>query len=165
MSGKCARVKRWSCPGVASALLVALLFGACQGKTAQTTSENQTSPEEETTTPAPGTARVRAKIDSCSGHQERQVCHLLVETVVAYGMSTPPLGSGQKLRVEVPKRLSEAVGKLDRSGPLPATLRFQGQPTPSVGSPPSDTSSEDADSGRSDGSWEDVPDWTLVEVG
>jgi hypothetical protein len=46
--------------------------------------------------PAPGTVRVRAVVASCDTTSNPTHCQLRIEEVLAYGSSTPPIGTGER---------------------------------------------------------------------
>lgn len=99
--------------------LLCLLSGACRtnGPDATTSesaatdtsraeapADTSTSPADSTArlknpppAPSPGTARIRAEILSCDAADTLMRCRIRVEEVLAYGSSTPPLSTGERI--------------------------------------------------------------------
>jgi hypothetical protein len=61
----------------------------------------------------PGTARVRARVASCSTEAVPPTCRLSVTEVLAYGMSTPTISTPTSIDVRAP-RSGETTGASER---------------------------------------------------
>ena len=143
---------RWI--GVAVTAALTLVGIGCQTHTAETTSDAPGRAQQDT--PAPGTARVSAGVDTCANQPEGLTCHLSVSTVEAYGMSTPPIGSGQSLQAQLPSHLSDSELS-EKKGKHTLLLRFQGREEHlRPRSAPADSLSHSAA--------DNAPDWRIIEI-
>lgn len=61
----------------------------------------------------PGTVRARARVESCSTETVPPTCRFRVTEVLAYGMSTPTIGTPTSIDVRVP-RAEGATGASER---------------------------------------------------
>lgn len=84
--------------------------------TAEADSARRTLPDSTQRTPSPGTARVRARVDSCSSTASPPTCQIEVLEVLAYGMATPTIGTPQSMTVQMPNPGEENDGPQLRSG-------------------------------------------------
>jgi len=137
--------------------LLCLLLGACRtngpdttrtdaaGDTAVAQPDSSIAP----TAPPPGTAHVRAEIQSCTTETHPARCQIHVDEVLAYGSSTPPLSAGDHTVRLSPSVLNDRdAAALDGTGPRSILLRHAGD-RPDLGG-------DDADENR--------PAWTLQSV-
>lgn len=100
-----------------SAVVALFVLCGCTGGTNKvssttpdsTQSQSRPSPSNEDT-PAPGTARVRLTVDSCTEEAEEATCTVIVKEVLGYGMATPPLDSSQPVGILVPSRYAPGEG-------------------------------------------------------
>lgn len=103
----------------------------CRAGAEQSSVDSSAHPPAHVEPPAPSTAVVEVTIESCSNSGGDTTCHLLVKSVVAYGMSTPPLSSSQELIVAVPNRITDTFRVAKEDWILSLTLRYRQQLTQS----------------------------------
>ncbi len=91
------------------ALLFMLTGGGCTGPSSgspatadEPKSDQRMVQDSIRNTPPPGTVRVRARVDSCTTGATPPTCRLTLSTVLAYGMSTPTLGTRRSIEVRAP---------------------------------------------------------------
>lgn len=98
-------------------------------------------------TPAPGTVRVRLAVESCDTESSPSQCTVTVREILAYGMSTSPLASGQTLSVALGSS-EEQAAPLQPGRSRVVILRENG-PRPST---------------APDGPSSSVPKWRVIQV-
>lgn len=103
-------------------------------------------------TPAPGTAHVRAVVDTCEPPKgdAAMTCRVRIDEVLGYGPATPVLGTGER-EVTLPPYVAEqwSAERLSASGPVQIVLRAPGdRRVPDA--PTEDTSDAPTDNARAD---------------
>lgn len=99
--------------------------------------------------PAPGTARMRAKITSCDAAAEPVRCQVRIKEVLGYGSATPPLSAGERTVGVASSLLKDRdAATLDTLSTRTVVLRHAGD-RPDFGDQPED---------------EKPPAWTIQSI-